>query len=314
MPLHPDSQRLVDSAARSRRPGFPEIGAVRARQEYAKAVALLDIKAIPLTKVHDGTIDSVAGPIAYRLYCNHELNWISPTAVLMYFHGGGFTVGSIETHDALCRRLAFDSGIAIVSVDYRLAPEHRFPAAVDDCFAAQRWLFQNASNLGLDPNRIAIGGDSAGGTLAAACALQAKNEGFALHSQWLIYPGLGSRQDTPSHQTFAKGYLLDANTIQWFFGHYLRNDNDRNDWRFSPQLAPSLDALPPTWIGLAQYDPVFDDGLLYHQQLLSAGVKSRCHVFEGLLHGFMQHGGYSAAVTAAHSLLSNELRHSLNES
>jgi acetyl esterase len=323
MSLHPASQKLIDSAARSRRPSFPEIGAVRARQEYANGVRLLDLQPVELPVVIDGFIhcddstlindpqaqqkQSSFPPIAYRLYCNHGLSWANPTPVLLYFHGGGFTVGSIATHDSFCRNVAHLSGVAIISIEYRLAPEHTFPAAVDDCFAAQRWLFANALTMGLDVNRIAIGGDSAGGTLAAACTLQARNEALKLHSQWLIYPGLGSKQDTPSHHTFAKGYLLDAATIQWFFGHYLREDVDRNDWRFSPQLAHSLDNLPPTWIGLAQYDPVFDDGHLYHQRLLASGVHSKHHVFEGLLHGFMQHGGFNAAAKQAQNIFANEL-------
>jgi acetyl esterase len=311
MALHPASQKLIDSAARSRRPGFPEIGAVRARQEYANGVKLLDIPPVDLPVVIDGFIHSFP-PIAYRLYCNRELSWIDPAPVLLYFHGGGFTIGSIETHDAFCRSVASQSDVAIVSVEYRLAPEHTFPAAVDDCFVAQRWLFANASTMGLDVERIAIGGDSAGGTLAAACTLQARTEKLKLHSQWLIYPGLGSKQDTPSHQTFARGYLLDTATIRWFFGHYLRDEMDRNDWRFSPQLAKSVDNLPPTWIGLAQYDPVFDDGHLYHQRLLAAGVNSRCHVFEGLLHGFMQHGGFNEAAKQAQQYFSRELANALN--
>ena len=154
-----------------------------------------------------------------------------------YLHGGGFTIGSIDTHDSLCRQLALRSGVAVLSLNYRLAPEHRFPAAVDDCWAVMRWLAEHAISLGLDGSRLAVGGDSAGGTLAAVCALHARDIGLPLALQLLITPGTTAHADTASHKLFANGFLLDAASIAWFFDHYIEHGH-RRDWRFAPLEAP----------------------------------------------------------------------------
>lgn len=306
--LDPDSQRLVDWAAKSKRPSFPQLGATQARIEYAKGCQQLDLPLAQLTTVIDGVIErddkkESLPTLRYRLVCPHELTWAQPTAALLYFHGGGFTVGSIETHDSFCRQLALGAGIAVVSVEYRLAPEHPFPAAVDDAFLAQRWLFQNAHVLGLDETKLVVGGDSAGGTLAAACALQARVEGLNWLKQVLIYPGLGATQHSQSREKYGQGYLLDRSTIDWFFNGYLRSETDRNDWRFAPLLAQNHKGVAPAWIGLAQFDPVFDDGVLYHETLQRQGVMSELAVFPSLLHGCMQHAGFSKAAQAAQQIV-----------
>jgi acetyl esterase len=316
--LEPDSQRLVDWAAKSRRASFVQLGASSARIEYAKACRQLDLPLAQLTTVIDGFIEREeqnkdVPPLRYRLVCPLELSWAQPTAALLYFHGGGFTVGSIDTHDSFCRQLALGAGIAVLSVDYRLAPEHRFPAAVEDAFTAQRWFFRNAHLLGFDDANLFVGGDSAGGTLAAACAIQARSEGFSWAKQFLIYPGLGATQSSQSRKKFGQGYLLDNSTIDWFFDGYIPNAKDRLDWRFAPLLAQDHSGLAPAWIGLAQFDPVFDDGVSYHEVLLSRGVHSELEIFTGLLHGCMQHAGFSKRAQAAQQMVVNAIRASLVE-
>lgn len=294
------------------------MGPVRARTEYLKACQQLDLPVANLETVIDGIIardknlpDSLP-PLRYRLVCPHALTWAQPTPALLYFHGGGFTVGSIETHDSFCRQLALGAGIAVISIDYRLAPEHQFPAAVDDAFLAQRWLFENAHVLGLDVNALLIGGDSAGGTLSAACALQARDEGLLWRKQFLIYPGLGATQSSQSRQKYGQGYLLDVTTIDWFFNGYLRNELDRHDWRFAPLLAHSHAGVAPAWIGLAQFDPVFDDGFLYHEVLQRQAIASELEIFHGQLHGCMQQAGFVKSARAAQQAVVQAIRAALN--
>ena len=223
----------------------------------------------------------------------------------MYLHGGGFTVGSIATHDALCRKLAHDAGCAVVSVDYRLAPEHRFPVAVNDAFDALQWLVQEAPLLGIDAARLAIGGDSAGGTLATVCAVLARDAGIPLRLQLLIYPGTSARQDSASHARFAEGYLLSGETIQWFFAQYLRDDHDRDDWRFAPLDAaggqPDFAGVAPAWITAADHDPLYDEDIAYAAKLEAAGVRVTLARYEGMIHEFFKMGGFVPEVARAHA-------------
>jgi acetyl esterase len=251
--------------------------------------------------VTDLALELPGRTLTVRQYAPREHSWADPMPALLYFHGGGFTIGSIRTHDRLCRVLAKGADCLVYSVDYRLAPENPFPAAVDDAFDALAWLHREAVALGADPARIAVGGDSAGGTLAAACALQARDTGLPLVLQMLIYPGLGSMQDTDSHRRLAHGYLLDADVIQWFFRQYLRSEVDRNDWRFAPLMAPSVARVAPAWIALAQYDPLVDEGLSYAERLETAGVPVKTVVYEGMIHSFFQHAGFVVKARQAHA-------------
>jgi acetyl esterase len=209
---------------------------------------------------------------------------------LLWLHGGGFTIGGIETHDSLCRQLALRSGAAVLSLDYRLAPEHRFPAAVNDAWAALRWLAgEGAAALGLDGARLAVGGDSAGGTLAAASAIHARDVGLPLALQLLVTPGTAARSDTPSHRTFANGYLLEAADIEWFFRQYI-DDTDRGDWRFAPLQADDLDGVAPALLVLAECDALVDEGLDYADRLRMAGVAVDLHLARGVTHDFIKLG------------------------
>ncbi|MFP5407347.1 MAG: alpha/beta hydrolase, partial [Gammaproteobacteria bacterium] len=184
---------------------------------------------------------------------------------------------------------------------YRLAPEHKFPAAADDAFDALAWIRAEAGSLGVDLGRLAVGGDSAGGTLAAACAIHARDRDWPLALQLLIYPGLSPDQQTASHRRLAEGYLLDERTIQWFFEQYLRTPEDRIDWRFAPLLAPDLRGVASAWIAAAEYDPLHDEALDYAQRLREAGVPVELVDYPGLIHSFFQHGGFVPAARRAHA-------------
>ena len=284
------------------------MGAVAARAAYARAVLTLDVAPVAMHELHDHRLRLPGREITVRQYVPLAHGWAEPQPALLFFHGGGFTIGSIETHDRLCRVLAQAGGCHVYSVDYRLAPEHRFPAAVDDAFATLDWLRAQAPVLGVDVARLAVGGDSAGGTLATATALHARDRGIPLVLQLLIYPGLAAHQDTESHRRMASGFLIDADVIQWFFRHYLREEADRHDWRFAPLLAPTLTQAAPVWLALAEFDPLLDEGLAYARRLRDAAVPVSCTVFEGMVHAFFQHGGFVPAARRAHAAAGAALR------
>jgi acetyl esterase len=244
--------------------------------------------------------------IRARLYQPAEPSWAQPSPALVYYHGGGFTVGSVDTHDALCRMFARDAQCVVLSVDYRLAPEHKFPTAVDDAFDALSWLHANASLYGVDPARIALGGDSAGGTLATVCAVLARDAGLPKPVlQMLIYPGTTGYQQTDSHARLADGFLLSAATIHWFFEQYVRDPGDRDDWRFAPldgtRNAPRLEGVAPAWIATAEYDPLSDEGIAYAEKLRAAGNEVTLMRYAGMIHEFFKMGGFVPDVARAHA-------------
>jgi acetyl esterase len=211
--------------------------------------------------------------------------------VLVFFHGGGWVVGNVESHDTMCRHLANRAGCAVVSVDYRLAPEHKFPAAVDDCFTATAWVAGNAAALGIDPGRLAVGGDSAGGNLAAVVSLMARDKGAPRISyQLLIYPAMDAAMRHDSINRFAEGYVLTRATMRWFYEQYLRAAHDAADWRASPLLATDLGDLPPAFVLTAGYDPLSDEGDAYAERLAAAGVPVTHRRFPGQVHGFAMNG------------------------
>jgi acetyl esterase len=228
--------------------------------------------------------------------------------VLLYIHGGGFTVGSLTTHDVLCRQLSRHGHCAVVSLDYRLAPEHRFPTAVHDCWDALNWLQQHGRTLGLDATRLAVGGDSAGGTLAAVCTLMARDAGLPLCLQLLFYPGCIARQDTASHHTYADGFMLDKATVDWFFDNYI-DQAERDDWRFAPMNAPDHAGLAPAWIGLAECDPLVDEGVQYADTLRMAGVPVDLEIYRGVVHGFITMGRAIPDALQAHADAGRALKH-----
>ncbi len=306
MPLNPRVEQVLDMIRRARRAPYHELTPAEARAAYEKSAPILEIASAPMHSVEDLAVPVRDGTtIRARLYCPVEPHWAEPLPALVYFHGGGFTVGSVDTHDALCRMFARDARCAVLSVDYRLAPEHRFPTAVDDAFDAYRWLHDNAAAYGLDAQRVALGGDSAGGTLAAVCAVLARDAGMAPVLQLLIYPGTGGHRATASHERLADGYLLSGETIDWFFEQYLRSEADRDDWRFAPldgtHGAPGFQGLAPAWIATAEYDPLSDEGALYADKLRAAGNAVRFVCYAGMIHEFFKMGGFVPEVARAHA-------------
>ena len=242
---------------------------------------------------------------------------LSPPAgalpVLVYFHGGGWVIGDLDTHDTLCRELANAAGCAVVAVDYRMGPEHRFPAAVDDALAATRWVHQQAAMLGLDAARLAVGGDSAGGNLAAVVALAARDAGdLPIAYQLLIYPATDMRRGAPSHTTNGQGYLLTKDTIDYFHDHYITDVAHDLDWRASPLRHADLSKLPPALVLTAGYDPLRDEGLAYAVRLTEAGNRASHVCFERQIHGFITMGRVLDEANTAVALCAAELRRALH--
>ncbi|WP_310383685.1 alpha/beta hydrolase [Roseateles sp.] len=270
---------------RANRPAFHSLSPKQARIGYLMGAEILDLPRAPLARVENLQVPGACGPLAARLYAPNA----ERLPVILYLHGGGFTIGSLETHDSLCRQLALRSGVAVLALNYRLAPEHVFPAAVDDCWAVLAWLALTADSLGLDGTRIAVGGDSAGGTLAAVCALHARDIGLKLALQLLITPGTTAHADTASHKLFANGFLLDAASIDWFFNHYIAR-NHRRDWRFAPLEATDHSDLAPACVLLAECDPLVDEGLAYADLLRASGGQVQLELYRGVTHDFIKMG------------------------
>jgi len=275
---------VLDRIRRAGMPPLYRLPVLEARTAYTLRAEVLELPRARLERVEDlrvPTLDGAALPA--RLYASSR----ERLPVLLYLHGGGFTIGNLETHDSLCRQLALRSGAAVLALDYRLAPEHRFPTAVNDSWAAMKWLGEQGEALGLDSTRLAVGGDSAGGTLAAVAALHARDIGLRLALQLLITPGTTAHQDTPSHRQFANGFLLDAEGIAWFFEHYIARE-DRSDWRFAPLNADDVEGVAPACVILAECDPLVDEGVAYADKLRAAGVAVDLELYRGVTHDFIK--------------------------
>jgi acetyl esterase len=282
MPRHlltPAMAGLLDRIQRAKRPPLHALSPAEARRAYEAGAEVLDLPRAPLARVEDQVL---AGRPA-RLYAGGT----EPRPALLYTHGGGFVVGGLETHDSLCRQLAKRSGLAVVALDYRLAPEHPFPAAFDDTWAALQALIESPQAHGIE-RLVAVGGDSAGGTLAAAAALHARDRGWPLALQLLITPGTTAHADTASHKLFAQGFLLDAATIAWMFDHTIPHHH-RRDWRFAP-LEAEVDGVAPACVILAECDPLVDEGLAYADKLRAAGVPVALELTRGVTHDFIKMG------------------------
>lgn len=311
--LDPQLAHLLELIEKAKRPALNQMDVADAKIAYAKSAPILDLMPADMAVVEDFTIPARDGhPISMRLVAPREPSWVDPMPVLLYYHGGGFTVGGIGTHDALCRRLAELGDCMVLSVDYRLGPEWRFPTAAHDAFDAMQWTFDNAERLGADPARIALGGDSAGGTLATVAAIEARNLGLSPVLQLLIYPGTCGWQDTPSHLALTEGYMLTREMILWFFSHYLRSDADRDDWRFAPLDAggdgADVTGCCPAWIAVAQFDPLVDEGIAYARKLQAAGVAAELVHYDGMIHDFFKMARFVPAVAKAHADAGHALR------
>jgi acetyl esterase len=242
---------------------------------------------VPVGKVQNIIIPGPAGDIRARLYAPVAAGGESLPA-LVYFHGGGFVVGDLDSHDGLCRLIAHEGGFIVVSVDYRLGPENKWPAPMDDAFAATRWIFANAPSLGIDAGRIAIGGDSAGGHLSACVTQAVKAQGgMKLAFQLLLFPGTEFTTDTGSMNRYAVGYMMEKQTIEWSYAQVLPEGTDRSSPKVSPLLAKDFSGLPPAYIMLGGYDPLHDEGLAYAEKLKAAGVKVTLADYSDMVHCFI---------------------------
>jgi len=275
MPLHPQAQAVADFYAAMRTTPFEELSPTEARALYSAGQ-------VPSTEVVHEIRDVQAGSIPCRLY---RPSAQTDPGLLVFFHGGGWVIGDLNSHDGVCRSLANKSGHAVLSVDYRLAPEHKFPAAFDDCAAAVKWAFENAKTLGIDNSRMAVGGDSAGGNLAAAVALA---EVVPLKFQMLIYPAVDMRMESPSINENANGPILTKSVMAWFVAHYMSSDADRAHISASPMLASDeqLKKMPPAIVITAQFDPLRDEGEAYGKRLVENGVSATITRYNGAFHGF----------------------------
>ena len=299
MPVDPQMQQVLERIAKAALPPFYTVSAVEARRLYKDTRAALSPPVPEVADVRDLAAPGPAGGIPVRLYRGLGTQAGTSLPALVFFHGGGWTIGDLDTHDIVCRTIANKARCAVVAVDYRMGPEHKFPAAVEDALAATRWVAAEAAALGVDAARIAVGGDSAGGNLAAVVALALRDAGGpALVFQALVYPATDQRMDSASHVNFAEGYMLTRNNMLWYRGNYL-NPTDYDDWRASPLRAADLAQLPPAHIITAGYDPLLDEGRAYSDRLLAAGVPVLYECFEGMTHGFLTMGGVVAAANHA---------------
>jgi acetyl esterase len=310
--LTPGMRKLLERMEHARQIPLHYMTPQQAREAYAAGADVLEIAKPVLDRVEDFEVPARDGhPIPVRLYAPVR----GPLPVLVYFHGGGFTIGSIATHDILCRRLSQLAGWAVLSVDYRLAPEFRFPTAHSDAWDVVQWVAQHSAQRQIDSSCIALGGDSAGGTLAAACAIEARDSGIRLALQLLFYPGTVGHLDTASHHTFAHGFVLEAASIDYFFGQYLRSEADRYDWRFAPLDGLRGDGQPadlggvaPVWLGLAECDPLVDEGVQYADRLRLAGVPVDLEIYRGMVHEFIKMGRVLPEASRAHADAAAALR------
>ncbi|WP_420821530.1 alpha/beta hydrolase [Ramlibacter pinisoli] len=295
--LTPRMRSVLERMSRARGQPMHLMEPQAARAAYEASAEVLEVPRRALARVEDLQVPARDGtPLPARLYQPEGSH-----GVLLYFHGGGFTIGSVATHDILCRELAALGQCAVVSVGYRLAPEHRFPVAVDDSWDALHWLAGARGALGLGETApLAVGGDSAGGTLATVAALHARDEGIPLALQLLFYPGTAARQDSASHRRYHHGLVLEQAHIEYFFGHYI-DLGERDDWRFSPLNAPDVDNVAPAWIGLAECDPLFDEGIAWGDTLRAAGVPVALEVWRGVTHEFIKMGRVLPESRQAHA-------------
>ena len=287
MPLDPQAKAVLDQFASMGGPQLHEMSVAQARELILGMVALAG-EPESIARIENRTVPGPAGQIPVRIYTPVGT---APFPVLVYFHGGGWVIGNLDTHDGICRSLANRVGCLVVSVDYRLAPEHRFPAAPEDCYAATRWLAEHAGSLGGDKGRIAVGGDSAGGNLAAVVALMARDRGGPkLAFQLLVYPATDTDFETRSYRENSEGYFLTRADMVWFWNHYAPRDEDRRNPYAAPLRAASLRGLPPALVITAEFDPLCDDGNAYAARLREDGVPVRLSQQDGLIHGFFQMG------------------------
>jgi acetyl esterase len=290
--LDPDAAAVYQAFVDAGRPAYETLPPSEARAYYLAARPIVNPDPPELARVEELAIPAPHGAIPARLYVPKRLRsagGLSPC--LAFFHGGGWVIGDLETHDVVCRKLAVEGELIVIAVDYRLAPEHKFPAAVDDAITATKWIAANATKLGVDAAHLSVGGDSAGGNLAAVTALAARDgDGPDIAGQLLIYPATEARRTHPSHSEPETSILLSHSVTTWFYWNYLNGVADLDDWRASPARAKSLAGLPPAYVLTAGADPLRDEGAEYAARLKDAGVAVTYRHFPGQFHGFFTMG------------------------
>ncbi|MDG2033624.1 MAG: alpha/beta hydrolase, partial [Rhodospirillales bacterium] len=293
MTVNPQAQTILDAAAKAEAAGVPtpqELGAEELRALFKNTRGALTPEAPDVGHVEDLLLPGPAGHIPVRYYRPEGAYENAKLPMLLYFHGGGWMVGDIETHDVICRMLANRGGFAVANVDYRLAPENKFPAAIEDSWAVTQWALAGAGGLSIDTEHIGVGGDSAGGNISAVLALMARDARLSLAFQALIYPATHFSLETRSHHKFAEGYLLTRDAQTWYHESYLRSDADRENWWASPALASDFENVAPAFVLTCGYDPLVDEGRAYADLLKAAGVPVAYRCFEGQVHGFITMG------------------------
>lgn len=301
--LNPQVAALLEQAAEQ--PPFEHLTVAQAREA---ALLYADLQG-PGPEVASVAHRFIPGPTADLPVAVYTPEGEGPFPAIVYYHGSGWVILNIEVCDASLRTLAHDTGCVVVAVNYQKAPEHKFPVAFNDCWAGLRWTAEHAAELHVDPARIAVGGDSAGGNLAAAVAIKARDEGGpALAFQLLIYPATDRDLDTPSCLENAEGYMLQRETIRWFWSHYLDGATDPPDWRAMPLRADSLAGLPPALVVTAEFDPLRDDGRHYADRLRDEGVKVTYSHYDGMVHGFYWMQGVVDRARDLHAEVAREVR------
>lgn len=305
--LDPDVLLVLDMIRLAGRPPFEQLTPAEAREAYMKSRAILQPEPEPVAEARDLAAPGPHGPIPLRLY--RPQGGAAPLPGLIYYHGGGWLLGGLDSHDVVCRRFANAARCVVVSVDYRMAPEHKFPAAVDDCAAATGWAIGQAAALGMDPARVAVGGDSAGGNLAAVMALMARDGALPrLAYQLLIYPATDMTMTTVSSQTVGPGVPLTSATMKWFIDHYMRGPEDMIDWRASPIRAASVAGTAPALVLTAAADPLRDEGIAYAARLEREGVRTTAIHLTDQIHGFLSMGKVIRAADTAIDMMAASLR------
>jgi acetyl esterase len=286
LPLDPDAKRYLERLAALGAPPVTELTPAEVRLALEATAADLFGPTDQLGAVVD---QALPGPVRIRVY--QPSGAARDLPVLVYFHGGGWVAGSLDTHDGVCRALCARTPCVVVSVDYRLAPEHRFPAAVEDAWAATAWVAEHAASIGGDAGRIAVGGDSAGGTLATVVARRARDRGLPLRLQLLVYPATDHRFDSESYREHGVGYGLTRDAMRWYWEHYLGPDGDGSSPEASPLRADDLAGLAPAFVLTVEFDPLRDEGEAYAERLRAAGVATECRRVAGLIHGALRMPG-----------------------
>ena len=293
-PLDPQARKVLDLGRQGSDPPFEAGTPDAARRAYEKGLPDLQGEREPVASVREQTIGGPGGRLNLRVYRGQGAS-VAGAPALLYLHGGGWVIGNLSSHDEICRWLANIANSVVVAPDYRLAPEHKFPAAVEDCRAVLSFIRDSAGELGIDAGRIAVAGDSAGGNLAAVLALLARDDKFPLTAQLLFYPNTDAAQTADSYRRFGEGFGLTASTMAWFRDHYVRDVSDIEDWRVSPLRAKNLAGAAPAFVAVAGHDILADEGEAYARRLEADGVPVVLKHWPGQIHGFVSMGRHGPA-------------------